>query len=106
MKLTKELSQQEKIYYEEYKKAAQAAWNLAEYLIENPQDFLSEPWLLLPSMVRETVEYIVNRKKVVDAGSIKILPFNELNKTLEKIVNLRTLRDYKTYKETKPESND
>lgn len=61
---------QDKVYDdEEYKKSAAAAWDLADYLIENPQNYLEYPWTLIPGPVRESIEYIVNRKKTVDAGS-------------------------------------
>ena len=58
---------QDKVYDEEYKKSAAAAWVLADYLIENPQNYLEPPWTLIPGPVRESIEYIVNRKKTARA---------------------------------------
>jgi len=117
-----EESPQSKIYAEEREKAANAIWILADYLVEYPQDYLSEPWTLLPQEVRETIEYVVNRKKVVEANlnldrrravpldmskiqeDIEFLRLQEHNEKLKERTNFynRVRREI----DSKPEPND
>lgn len=124
---------QDKVYYEEYKKAADVAWVLADYLIDNPQNYMEYPWTLIPGPVRESIEYIVNRKKTARAGfshkSIPVIPLDMVaiqtekdlmkqqleenfefrdDKKLQKSLDYHYEKILKTKRklEKKPESND
>lgn len=78
--LETKIQTQDNTYKEEFDKSANAAWVLADYLIDNPQNYMEYPWTLIPGPVRESIEYIVNRKKTAKAGfshkSIPVIPLD------------------------------